>query len=308
MRIYYNGWKAATRMSSKSQASTIHGGEDIVALYQLQEGEQSTDLLAIDSQKTLTNKISKNESLQANFTPYGHLVSTAEAPVAFKGEYRMPATGNYLLGNGYRSYNPILMRFQSPDSESPFGAGGINTYCFVLGDPVNGSDPSGHFPFFTTHRNFKGIPLDIKNFSPWAYYAKDPTNKKQTILTIAGHGAPGAMANGSSQYPIDAKQLFEIFERSNYSLKNRKIHLITCYSATPLNKGEDSFARSLSRLTQAPVIGYRASVSTNRERFINNNVHIRVLERATFFENLKGHRSAKNIRVVEDIRNTAGTG
>lgn len=52
--------------------------------------------------------------------------------------------GGYLLGNGYRTYNPALMRFNSPDSLSPFEAGGLNPYSYCSGDPINNIDPSGH--------------------------------------------------------------------------------------------------------------------------------------------------------------------
>ncbi|GLO10669.1 hypothetical protein PPUJ20005_46380 [Pseudomonas putida] len=36
------------------------------------------------------------------------------------------------------------MRFYSADSWSPFGKGGINAYGYGAGDPVNGTDPTGH--------------------------------------------------------------------------------------------------------------------------------------------------------------------
>lgn len=39
-------------------------------------------------------------------------------------------------------YCPVLMRFNCPDSWSPFG--GVNPYAYCAGDPVNHADPTGH--------------------------------------------------------------------------------------------------------------------------------------------------------------------
>ncbi|RDH43305.1 hypothetical protein B9G39_07540 [Zooshikella ganghwensis] len=64
--------------------------------------------------------------------------------IGFNGEYIDPITNVYHLGNGYRIYNPRLMRFHSIDSLSPFGDGGINGYSYCLGDPLNLVDPTGH--------------------------------------------------------------------------------------------------------------------------------------------------------------------
>ncbi|WP_053115787.1 RHS repeat-associated core domain-containing protein [Winslowiella iniecta] len=63
----------------------------------------------------------------------------------FNSERLDPVGNHYHLGKGYRVYNPELMRFSCPDSWSPFGRGGINPYAYCHADPINQSDPSGHF-------------------------------------------------------------------------------------------------------------------------------------------------------------------
>ncbi|HDS1696978.1 RHS repeat-associated core domain-containing protein [Pseudomonas hunanensis] len=78
------------------------------------------------------------------YSPYGYRTHRGACVLAFNGERRDPFTGCYHLGNGYRAYNPALMRFQAQDSFSPFGAGGLNGYAYCAGDPVNRVDPSGH--------------------------------------------------------------------------------------------------------------------------------------------------------------------
>jgi RHS repeat-associated protein len=80
------------------------------------------------------------------YTAYGYnsrLLSHC-GPVAFNGERLEPITQNYALGNGYRLLRPNLMRFCSPDNLSPFGDGGLNSYMYCGGDPINNTDPSGH--------------------------------------------------------------------------------------------------------------------------------------------------------------------
>ncbi|BAP44572.1 YD repeat-containing protein [Pseudomonas sp. StFLB209] len=64
----------------------------------------------------------------------------------FNGQCHESGLGWQLLGNGYRAYSPVLMRFHSPDNQSPFGVGGVNAYGYCRGDPVNRSDSTGHAP------------------------------------------------------------------------------------------------------------------------------------------------------------------
>ncbi|WP_411386255.1 RHS repeat-associated core domain-containing protein [Pseudomonas sp. MPB03] len=84
----------------------------------------------------------------STYTPYGHRPAQGglSSLLAFNGERNDTITGCYLLGNGHRAFNPVLMRFNSPDSLSPFGDGGLNCYAYCQGDPINRTDPTGRIP------------------------------------------------------------------------------------------------------------------------------------------------------------------
>lgn len=84
----------------------------------------------------------------------------------FNGECPDPVTGHYLLGHGHRLFNTALMRFNSSDSLSPFGNGGLNAYAYCQGDPVNYRDRTGRI----RGSAFKGLsprlsPRSIANVS-----------------------------------------------------------------------------------------------------------------------------------------------
>lgn len=64
--------------------------------------------------------------------------------LGYAAAYNDPIIRSYPLGNGYRQYLPSLMRFNAQDALSPFDVGGLNTYVYCAGDPVNKSDPTGH--------------------------------------------------------------------------------------------------------------------------------------------------------------------
>ncbi|WP_256365326.1 RHS repeat-associated core domain-containing protein [Pseudomonas sp. PDM25] len=81
--------------------------------------------------------------------------------LGFNGERIDPVLGGYHLGNGYRLYNPALRRFTSPDNMSPFGAGGINPYAYCEGDPINNTDPTGHFGIFGALINAGMLAADL---------------------------------------------------------------------------------------------------------------------------------------------------
>lgn len=76
-----------------------------------------------------------------SYSPYGY-TSGALSMLGFNGEY-LEWRFFYLLGAGYRAYGPELMRFFSPDRFSPFGIGGLNSYAYCSGEPINYIDPTG---------------------------------------------------------------------------------------------------------------------------------------------------------------------
>lgn len=104
-----------------------------------------TILLATSKSQSILAEVSRGEARAVSYTAYGRLISDhlLSTRLGFNGELREPHTGWYMLGNGYRAYNPVLMRFHSPDKLSPFGAGGLNAYVYCVGDPVNNRDPTG---------------------------------------------------------------------------------------------------------------------------------------------------------------------
>ncbi|QSR71959.1 RHS repeat-associated core domain-containing protein [Aeromonas jandaei] len=67
-----------------------------------------------------------------------------KSPIGFNGAFNDKVIHAQHLGDGYRIYNPFLMRFHIQDSWSPFSKGGVNAYGYVSGDPLNYVDPSGH--------------------------------------------------------------------------------------------------------------------------------------------------------------------
>lgn len=132
---------------------TEHNGIDVHYLYlndqplaQQQDDAEHTLLLMVDGKNSVLGETGQGELRKATYGSYGERNSNDEmqCSLGYNGEVRDEQSGWYLLGQGYRAYNPTLMRFHSPDSLSPFGAGGINPYVYCAGDPINFVDPTGH--------------------------------------------------------------------------------------------------------------------------------------------------------------------
>lgn len=90
---------------------------------------QQTLLIVTDQQHSVFHELGATGLHGRVYTVYGHHRPGGLLGMrGFNGECPDLTTGHYLLGNGYRAFNPVLMRFNSPDSLSPFDEGGLNGY------------------------------------------------------------------------------------------------------------------------------------------------------------------------------------
>ena len=142
---FYNGVRIATEI--QGERKTCFFEQISLPLAELQLPDTVT-LLATDQQKTVLHGTRSVIGQPQFYSPYGHCSpkSWILSSMGFNGERVDSVTGHYMLGQGYRAYNPVLMRFNSPDNMSPFGKGGPNAYAYCDNDPVNLSDSTGHFP------------------------------------------------------------------------------------------------------------------------------------------------------------------
>ena len=150
-RFYCRG-QLATVLQGASSQHVFQYDKQLLALQSRQGDAFSSDLLAIDQQRSVLQVAGPDGPVRQAYAPYGprRVDSGPGSLLGFTGEAVDPVTGHYLLGNGHRAFNPVLMRFNSPDNLSPFGRGGLNPYAYCLGDPVNFTDPTGQIARLVT--------------------------------------------------------------------------------------------------------------------------------------------------------------
>jgi RHS repeat-associated protein len=213
---FYNRTRIATEIQGERTTCFFEQGN--TSLAEVKPGDTIT-LLATDLQKTVLYNVHPTFNLPQIYSPYGHRPAAdgSLSLLGFTGERPDPVTGHYLLGQGYRAYNPVLMRFNNPDSFSPFGKGGINAYAYCGNDPINYMDPSGRVKlFFFARRLFNQSNISgalkriqksvggIKKTKAITTPAKSTTQRARQAA--ASHGAatqqPAALA--SNRPPIGA--------------------------------------------------------------------------------------------------------
>lgn len=145
LQRFYCREHLTTELQDQASQSVFQHDKQLLALQTRQGDRLDSRLLTTDQQRSVLQVAGPDGSVRQAYSAYGHrrVESGLGSLLGFNGEVVDSVTGHYLLGNGHRAFNPVLMRFNSPDSLSPFGRGGLNAYAYCLGDPVNFSDPTG---------------------------------------------------------------------------------------------------------------------------------------------------------------------
>ena len=125
-RFHCDG-RLTTEIQGGTRWSILQHGDQLLAQRNHREASGTATLLATDQQRSVLNALDASGPHPLAYSPYGHhpAIHRLLSVRGFNGEQPDPLTGHYHLGNGYRQFNPVLMRFNSPDSWSPFGEGGV---------------------------------------------------------------------------------------------------------------------------------------------------------------------------------------
>ena len=240
---FYRKNQLTTEIQGAVGYSIVQHDDLLLAQQQHQQNAHDTTLLATDLQRSALHTLKKNAQPQPiAYSPYGHrsIVSALLSLSGFNGERQDPVTGHYILGN-YRAFNPALMRFNSPDSLSPFGKGGLNAYTYCKGDPINYTDPTGHFTFGRLLKNLglKSTTYSSTHTSKWGVtkyrsgkaYEKIKNLEQEIIDTVAK-----AQIETFNQDKIEALSLDSLTNGATIKLQN--------IAYKKLHSGSDAFQNS----------------------------------------------------------------
>ncbi|BBP61978.1 RHS repeat-associated core domain-containing protein [Pseudomonas sp. St316] len=283
---FYCKSRLATEIQGAVQHSVFQHDNQLLAQLRHEDVRGDATLLATDQQRSVLNALDATRPHPLSYTPYGHRPAENGllSLLGFNGERPDPVTGHYLLGNGYRAFNPVLMRFNSPDSWSPFGEGGLNAYAYGLGNPVTYQDPTGHFSLGSISRalstlldNVGGIRIKaVKNAEKVATNVDifEDVYKQKLRLNIMAHGGPPI---GDKPYIlweekfISPAQLHRHLVTHGVAFENYdSIRVLACHSADTAH----SFGATFAKLTNKPVKAFSGTVATRLRTSAGNKVSV----------------------------------
>lgn len=184
-KIFYQRQRVTTVETDQRYRSIFQGSQVPLAESQ-PESEAPCNLLVTDAKGSVFDVISTTSDEVHRYSVYG-ITCTVPSPTSllgFNGEH-IEQTNTYILGS-YRTYSTTLMRFHSPDKFSPFAQGGLNSYAYCAGDPVNYSDPTGHVKFSGLFSRSKQHQPAVRGTNYW----QRPFDADDPKIPLAGPANP----------------------------------------------------------------------------------------------------------------------
>ena len=165
----------------------------------IEKNEPKTILLATHQNQSVVAQVSQGEVNPLAYTAYGYRSGDHRCTrLGFNGEFKEARTHWYLLGNGHRAYNPVLMRFHSPDKLSPFAAGGLNAYTYCVADPVNHRDPTGRFAIPAVVNILSGVAGAASSTGGMALSLSTSGRFRGQGILALGTGASGLLLSAAA--------------------------------------------------------------------------------------------------------------
>ncbi|WP_095079142.1 RHS repeat-associated core domain-containing protein [Pseudomonas sp. Irchel s3h17] len=260
LQRFYCKARLATEIQGLLRHTIVQHDDQLLAQQQRNGEHVEATLLATDLQRSVLHASSPGGRHPIAYSPYGHHPADSGllSVLGFHGERRDPVTGHYVLGNGYRAFNPVLMRFNSPDSWSPFGMGGLNAYAYCMGNPHR-QDPTGHMalplPLFMRRNPSSAAVLQVAG----ARSSGSLAISKKIIVTKnipAPSTEPRAMTSSNYQTPVSGPNEFIPPNRIQQAVVGHRAttqQAVVGYRTIALSPvvGYDS-------ITLSPVVSYRA--------------------------------------------------
>ena len=278
---FYCHNRLVTETEGVEHISIFQQGDQLFAQQQRNGSEFDSALIATDQQRSVLNTLHPKWLRTIAYSPYGHRIAESELSgvLGFNGQRPERGTGHYLLGNGYRAFNPVLMRFNSPDNLSPFGKAGLNPYAYCFGNPINRSDPTGHVAtalLKSAAREMSAMigynvkPIENLKSLTAGIGAFEDSYKGGARITVMGHGSgsPGEylLAAGSDMF-VDAKGLVDLAKQNNIDFgRYDSVRLLICHSAESGVNGKTSFARQFADIVELPVKAFVGEVGGKATR------------------------------------------